>query len=365
MKRDPNFVHHRKITRDLDGSCITEAAIRHGATKEEIAEALGVATSVNAGATLVYSARVMDAFREYPRAASPNEPDSPPIRVGELGCSANRIARESLFRPLASSTIAPGVASPRIQGPRIEDGASCHRSPQRWHRRSLLTRRANLAPPSGRARGRWGRRHGEQSPRRQARGQEAAALVTHDTRLHRHAPRVPPQLDGDRAARRPRPIRERLLPWLDRKLSPTCPALFAARMTSPTKVCGRLAPRLPWLIRPDRTRTSSPRIVMAQICVWICLLHSSLSAAVPQRAGQTIGFLLSGFIALKTTSPLPAKTCDKLRSRRFISHSGRAVRIKGNCWISGESRSTDWLSDICRYRAKRLWKSKSRTWRNW
>jgi hypothetical protein len=66
------------------------------------------------------------------------------------------------------------------------------------------------------------------------------------------------------AARRPRPNRERLLPWLDRKLLPTCPALFAARMTSPTKVCGRLAPRLPWLIRPGRTRTSSSRIVMAQ-----------------------------------------------------------------------------------------------------
>src|ERR1700731_1162519 len=65
------------------------------------------------------------------------------------------------------------------------------------------------------------------------------------------------------AARRPRPNRERLLPWLDRKLSPTCPALFAARMTSPTKVCGRLAPRLPWLIRPGRTRRSSSPVVMA------------------------------------------------------------------------------------------------------
>jgi AhpD family alkylhydroperoxidase len=62
------------VTLRCDG-CITvhtEAAIKHGATKE-IAEALGVATSVNAGAALVYSARVMDAFREYPRAASPHE----------------------------------------------------------------------------------------------------------------------------------------------------------------------------------------------------------------------------------------------------------------------------------------------------
>ena len=63
------------VTLRCDG-CITvhtEAAIRHGATKEEIAEALGVAVAVNAGATLVYSTRVMDAFSEYPRAASPRE----------------------------------------------------------------------------------------------------------------------------------------------------------------------------------------------------------------------------------------------------------------------------------------------------
>jgi AhpD family alkylhydroperoxidase len=62
------------VTARCDG-CITvhtEAAIKHGATKEEIAEALGVAIAVNAGAALVYSARVMDAFKEYPRAASSN-----------------------------------------------------------------------------------------------------------------------------------------------------------------------------------------------------------------------------------------------------------------------------------------------------
>jgi len=40
----------------------TAAAIRVGATREEIAEALGTAAAVNAGAALVYSARVMDAF---------------------------------------------------------------------------------------------------------------------------------------------------------------------------------------------------------------------------------------------------------------------------------------------------------------
>ena len=66
------------VTLRCDG-CITvhtEAAIKCGATREEIAEALGVATNVNAGAALVYSARVMDAFKEYPSAASPRKSDS-------------------------------------------------------------------------------------------------------------------------------------------------------------------------------------------------------------------------------------------------------------------------------------------------
>ena len=63
------------VTARCDG-CITvhtEAAIKNGATNEEIAEALGVAVAVNAGAALVYSARVMDAFNEYPRSASQRE----------------------------------------------------------------------------------------------------------------------------------------------------------------------------------------------------------------------------------------------------------------------------------------------------
>src|ERR1700752_5445799 len=41
-------------------------AARHGATKKEIAEAFGVTVDVNASAALVYSARVIDAFDEYP-----------------------------------------------------------------------------------------------------------------------------------------------------------------------------------------------------------------------------------------------------------------------------------------------------------
>ncbi len=52
------------VTTRCDG-CITvhtSAAMKAGASKEEIAEALGVAVALNAGAALVYSARVMDAY---------------------------------------------------------------------------------------------------------------------------------------------------------------------------------------------------------------------------------------------------------------------------------------------------------------
>lgn len=56
------------VTRQCDG-CITthvHAARKQGATKEEIAAALGVAIAVNAGAALVFSARVMDALTDRP-----------------------------------------------------------------------------------------------------------------------------------------------------------------------------------------------------------------------------------------------------------------------------------------------------------
>ena len=52
------------ITLRCDG-CIaihTAEAKKAGATKEELAEALGIAISVNAGAALVYTARTLDAF---------------------------------------------------------------------------------------------------------------------------------------------------------------------------------------------------------------------------------------------------------------------------------------------------------------
>jgi AhpD family alkylhydroperoxidase len=58
------------VTTRCDG-CITvhtAEALKNGATKEEIAETLGVAIALNAGAALVYSARVMDAAEAYSKA---------------------------------------------------------------------------------------------------------------------------------------------------------------------------------------------------------------------------------------------------------------------------------------------------------
>ena len=50
--------------------------------------------------------------------------------------------------------------------------------------------------------------------------------------------------ERESAARRPRPKRERLRTALAAaKLLPTCPAFFAARITSPTKLFGRDRPR--------------------------------------------------------------------------------------------------------------------------
>lgn len=52
------------VTARCDGCIAThvDAALKHGASREEIAEALGVAIAVNAGAALVYSARTLDAY---------------------------------------------------------------------------------------------------------------------------------------------------------------------------------------------------------------------------------------------------------------------------------------------------------------
>ena len=52
------------VTTRCDGCISFHAgnAITHGASREELAEALGVAVAMNAGAALVYSARALDAF---------------------------------------------------------------------------------------------------------------------------------------------------------------------------------------------------------------------------------------------------------------------------------------------------------------
>lgn len=60
------------VTTRCDG-CITvhsKAALKQGATREEIAEALGVAVALNAGAAMVYSARVLDAVKSHEAAGS-------------------------------------------------------------------------------------------------------------------------------------------------------------------------------------------------------------------------------------------------------------------------------------------------------
>jgi AhpD family alkylhydroperoxidase len=53
------------VTVRCDGCIVvhTDAALKHGASRGEIAEALGVAVTVNAGAALVYSTRVLDAVK--------------------------------------------------------------------------------------------------------------------------------------------------------------------------------------------------------------------------------------------------------------------------------------------------------------
>ena len=56
------------VTTRCDG-CIavhTKKAVEQGTTREEIAEALGIAISLNAGAALTYSARVLDAHDTLP-----------------------------------------------------------------------------------------------------------------------------------------------------------------------------------------------------------------------------------------------------------------------------------------------------------
>jgi len=59
------------VTTRCDGCIVvhTDAALKAGATKEEISEALGVAVAMNAGAALVYSSRVLDSVEAKSAAA--------------------------------------------------------------------------------------------------------------------------------------------------------------------------------------------------------------------------------------------------------------------------------------------------------
>ena len=62
------------VTTRCDGCIVvhTDRAIKAGATREEVAEALGVAIALNAGAAVTYSARVLDAYVAIDGAAKSN-----------------------------------------------------------------------------------------------------------------------------------------------------------------------------------------------------------------------------------------------------------------------------------------------------
>ena len=59
------------VTTRCDGCIVfhTDAALKAGATKEEISESLGVAVAMNAGAALIFSTRVLDAVAAKTAAA--------------------------------------------------------------------------------------------------------------------------------------------------------------------------------------------------------------------------------------------------------------------------------------------------------
>ncbi|HTT55135.1 MAG TPA: carboxymuconolactone decarboxylase family protein [Streptosporangiaceae bacterium] len=66
------------VSKECDG-CIAahaHAAVQHGATPAEAAEAIGVTFLMNGGPATVYGARAFDAFREFyaEQAAQPNGP---------------------------------------------------------------------------------------------------------------------------------------------------------------------------------------------------------------------------------------------------------------------------------------------------
>lgn len=64
------------VTVECDGCIVvhTDAALKAGATEQEIVEALGVAVAVKAGSALIFSTRVLDAVK----AKSVQQPDGTP-----------------------------------------------------------------------------------------------------------------------------------------------------------------------------------------------------------------------------------------------------------------------------------------------
>ena len=60
------------VTTRCDGCIVfhSDAALKAGASREEISEALGVAVAMNAGAALIYSTRVLDAVEAKSAAAA-------------------------------------------------------------------------------------------------------------------------------------------------------------------------------------------------------------------------------------------------------------------------------------------------------
>jgi AhpD family alkylhydroperoxidase len=108
------------VTTRCDG-CIgvhTEGAIKAGATREVIAEALGVAIALNAGAALTYSARVLDA---YAAINSQPEESRQPLAPGAVESAREHQSRtprvdafmaeiEESRKSEESPNIAPGAA---------------------------------------------------------------------------------------------------------------------------------------------------------------------------------------------------------------------------------------------------------------
>ncbi len=90
------------VTARCDGCIVvhTEAALKHGATQEEIVEALGVAITVNAGSALIYSGRVLDAMEAKSSAGRCTTSFTSIVRPASMRdiCRAERDGPQRLIR---------------------------------------------------------------------------------------------------------------------------------------------------------------------------------------------------------------------------------------------------------------------------